>query len=420
MLCLVHCRATEVSQRGLEETVNQSMAASGERRAGSVQGAFLALLSIFSVAAALLISPILPRMTEHFAGLPNAQGLVILSLTIPALVVAITSPFIGRLIDGLSRKWVLVVSLLVYGLCGLAPFVLDDLGQIIISRAGVGIAEAGVMTASTTLLGDYFRDKDRERWLVAQTAMASISAIVFIAVGGALGDMNWRFPFLIYSIAILAVPFCLAFIYEPQVAPHDLPTIGFGFPWRKVGQLYLIAVFAAIMFFIVPIQLPFLLTGRGIASPQVIGLTSAAGSVAVPVGAWVFSRTSHWSLSANLALAFLLIAGGFVLFVGNGDFWVTFAGVVIASLGCGIVLPALLTTIMSRLPYDRRGQGTGFWQSSFFLGNFLSPVIVLGLSAGAGSLGNAVLVLAAFVAAAFVVFAIASRGRGPAAVSQAA
>ena len=151
-----------------------------------------------------------------------------------------------------------------------------------------------------------------------------------------------------------------------------------------------------------------------------IGLTSAAGSVAVPVGAWVFRRTSNWSLSANLALAFLLIAGGFVLFVGNGDYWVTFAGVVVASLGCGIVLPALLTTIMSRLPFDRRGQGTGFWQSSFFLGNFLSPVIVLGLSAGAGSLGNAVLVLAAFVAVAFVVFAIASRGRGQAAVSQAA
>ena len=400
--------------------MNQSKPASGERRAGDFQGAFLALLSVLSVAAALLISPILPRMMEHFANVPNAQGLVILSLTIPALVVAITSPIVGRLIDGLSRKWVLVVSLLLYGVCGLAPFVLDDLGQIIVSRAGVGIAKAGVMTASTTLLGDYFRDKDRERWLVAQTAIASISSVFFFAVGGALGDMNWRFPFLIYSIAILAVPFCLAFVYEPEAEPHDIPTLGFHFPWRRVGQLYLIAIFMAILFFIVPIQLPFLLTERGIASPQVIGFTGAAGSVAVPVGAWVFRRVSHRSISANLALAFLLIAGGFMLFVGNGDYWVTFGGVMIASLGCGIALPALLTAIMSRLTFDRRGQGTGFWQASFFLGNFLSPVIVLGLSKGAGSLGNAVLVLAAFSAAAFVVFGIASRGRGTAAVSQAA
>ena len=400
--------------------MDQSKPAPGERRAGGFQGAFLALLSVLSVAAALLISPILPRMMEHFASVPNVQGLVILSLTIPALVVAITSPIVGRLIDGLSRKWVLVVSLLLYGICGLAPFVLDDLGQIILSRAGVGIAEAGVMTASTTLLGDYFRDKDRERWLVAQTAIASISAVVFMAVGGALGDMNWRFPFLIYSIAILAIPFCLAFVYEPEAAPHDIPTLGFHFPWRTVGQLYLIAIFMAILFFIVPIQLPFLLTERGIASPQVIGFTGAAGSVAVPVGAWVFRRMSHRSISANLALAFLLIAGGFLLFVGNGDYWVTFGGVIIASLGGGIALPALLTTIMSRLTFDRRGQGTGFWQASFFLGNFLSPVIVLGLSKGAGSLGNAVLVLAAFAAAAFVVFGIASRSRGTATVSHAA
>ena len=108
--------------------MNQSKPASGECRAGAVQGAFLALLSILSVAAALLIAPILPRMTEHFASVPNAQGLVILSLTIPALVVAITSPFAGMLIDGMSRKWVLVVSLLLYGFCGLAPFALDDLG----------------------------------------------------------------------------------------------------------------------------------------------------------------------------------------------------------------------------------------------------------------------------------------------------
>ena len=55
-------------------------------------------------------------------------------------------------------------------------------------------------------------------------------------------------------------------------------------------------------------------------------------------------------------------------------------------LGCGITLPAILTSIMAKLSFDQRGRGTGGWQTAFFVGNFLSPVIVLGLTAKLGKL----------------------------------
>jgi sugar phosphate permease len=41
-----------------------------------------------------------------------------------------------------------------------------------------------------------------------------------------------------------------------------------------------------------------------------------------------------------------------------------------------LLLPTLLVWSMSILSFENRGRGTGFWQSAFAFGQFLSPVVV--------------------------------------------
>lgn len=364
------------------------------------QGVLLCFLSTLSVAASLLIAPILPKIVAAFAPDPNAQLKVILALTLPALVVAVTAPLAGGMVDRLGRKGLLIASLILYVFCGLAPFLLNDLNLIIASRIGVGVAEAGVMTASTTLIGDYFKGKDREHWLVVQTSIASVSAVVLMAAGGILGDHGWRWPFLVYALPLVVIPLVIGLVREPAHSEHE--DVATTFPWLKVLPLYVIGLAAAALFFVVPIQTPFLLTGRGMGSPQLIGLTSAAGGIAVPIGGFLFKRLSKLGLPGILALAFALIAVGLALFAGNGDYSISLAGIVVTSLGCGMTLPAILTAIMSRLSFAQRGFGTGGWQTGFFLGNFLSPLIVLGLTAHLRNLDEAIQALSAFAAVGFL------------------
>lgn len=371
----------------------------------AAQGILLCLLSTLSVAAALLIAPVLPAIATAFASDPNAQTKTILALAVPALVVAVTAPFAGGLVDRAGRKGVLLLSLVLYLACGLAPFILTNLDHILLSRVGVGLAESGFMTASTTLIGDYFKGPRRENWLVVQTGTASVAAVVLTAVGGLLGQYGWRAPFAVYGLALLFIPMVMLLIREPK---HEKAELVQRFPLGRVLPLYVIGLVIAILFFIVPIQTPFLLTERGMGAPQIIGLTSAVGGIAVPLGGLIFKILSKWKLSQHLLLAFVLIAGGLFLFVGDGRYAVTCAGIVMTGLGCGITLPAVLTAIMARLSFEQRGAGTGGWQTAFFLGNFISPVLVLALTAQLHGLSTALLAIGAAAGAAAVLSLIAA------------
>ena len=375
----------------------------GVSTGGTGQGLLLVLLSVVSVAATTLLAPILPRMIAEFAATdPAAEQKAVLALAVPALVVAITAPFMGRVIDSFGRKRLLVVALIAYAIIGILPAFLNDLGAIIASRVALGIAEAAIMTASTTMIGDYFRGGDREKWFVAQASAASISAIIFFGIGGALGEVNWRNAYYVYAVALLSVPIALAILREPAKTEAEQQVTALRFPWSRVIWLYLIAFVGAIIFFIPQIQVAFLLEERLVTSPALVGITTAIGAVAVPVGSIIYKLRSKAPFWLNLLSAFVLMAAGLALMAWGPEYYTFLAGIIIANLGCGIFLPLMLTSIMAHLHFDLRGRGTGGWQTAFFLGNFVSPLLILAVAGAAGGLsGNAVgiVAVAALVAA---------------------
>lgn len=66
------------------------------------------------------------------------------------------------------------------------------------------------------------------------------------------------------------------------------------------------------------------------------------------------------------------------------------AGGILNCVGTGILLPSLLTVAMSRLDYADRGRGTGLWTAAFFAGEFVCPLVLLGVASAAGGLAAAV------------------------------
>src|SRR6185436_5784504 len=162
-----------------------------------------------------LIAPVLPKMEDHFAGVAGADVLVPIVLTIPALVIGLTAPFAGVVIDAIDRKRLLIVALLVYAVAGTAPLYLGSLGAIIASRAVVGLCEAAIMTCCTTLIGDYWSGPRRARYLGLQTLVAALAATVFFAVGGLLGVSGWRTPFWLYAVALVIVVPMVFLLWQP-------------------------------------------------------------------------------------------------------------------------------------------------------------------------------------------------------------
>ena len=380
--------------------------------------------SCLPILGAVLIAPVLPQMQAHFADVPGVDALVPMALTIPALSLALLAPFAGVIVDRLGRKRLLVVSTVLYAILGTAPLWLDSLGAIVASRALVGVAEAAIMTCSTTLIGDYYSGRQRDRYLAMQTMCASISATAFFVLGGAAGSAGWRMPFWAYAVSLLLAPAMAAFL--PQPRPADRPNepsptasepteqaLKRPFPWRPLAGTCALTLFGAILFYTVQVEMAFLLDDMGVSNSGVIGLATASSSAAVVVGAVAFAKAGR-SPRVWLPTAFGLCALGFAVIWLAPNPVVLTIGAVINCLGSGIMLPSLLTLAMSKLDYTDRGRGTGLWTGSFFLGQFICPLVVLALTSAVGTLANAmgVLALAGTVATAALGLTVRRRRTG--------
>ncbi|MFF4035167.1 MFS transporter [Streptomyces sviceus] len=370
------------------------------------------------ILGAVLIAPVLPQMQDHFADVPGVDALVPMALTIPALSLALLAPFAGVLVDRLGRKRLLVVATVVYAILGTAPLWLDSLVAIVAARALVGVTEAAIMTCCTTLLGDYYSGRQRDRYLAMQTMCAAISATAFFALGGAAGSAGWRMPFWAYAVSLLLAPAMAAFLPRPR--PHGLadapspttaePVAARPFPWRPLAGTCALTVFGAVLFYTVQVEMAFLLDDMGVRNTAVIGLASAGSSAAIVIGAVLFTRSGRGPRDW-LPTAFALCTLGFAVIWLAPDPVVLTLGAVINCLGGGIMLPSLLTLAMSLLDFEDRGRGTGLWTGSFFLGQFICPLVVLALASAVGTRANALGVLALAGAAATVALGLAARRR---------
>lgn len=375
-----------------------------------------------SVAAAVVVAPILPKMSAHFAQGPHDThigNLIALVATLPALLVALVAAPSGALADFFGSRRVLLFGLILYGFCGVAPLWLQTLQEIIASRIGVGIAEGIIITCGTAMLGDYFSGDARETWLALQAGSANLVAVFLVLLGGMLGERTWRLPFSVYSLAFFLFPLVLWLTWESKVkaeaTANPLASVGNkSLVWKSLLPICSVTVFASAAFFVMVIQQGFLLTDRGFSSPKLIGIGGAAISLAVPLGSVLF-RVLSISRQAKLTLSFALSALGFTIIALTHGYASFLLGGAINGLGSGIVLPTLITWALAKLTPEVRGLGTGMWQASLFLGQFLSPFTVLLLGSRFGGRPGAVAAYAIACAVAAIVSAvllIGQRGRG--------
>jgi MFS family permease len=370
-----------------------------DRRAGGVQGFVLLLPVMLAVMATAALAPALPQLHAAFADVAGEQWLVPMVLTTPALCLIIFAPIAGVLGDRFGRRPLLICSLIVYALLGMAPLVLDDLVVILMSRVGVGIAEAFALTLSTIMISDYFTGRERDKWLGYQVGFGAVSAIFLVAIGGALGEFGWRGPFAIYALPLLFALLILLLTWEPvrntQVVDNQVAQRSAAFPWRLMVSILAITLFASVTFYVAQIQNGVALVAVGLREPKVIGMMIALSALGTLAGSVVFRFIAARPLAQLLLISFACIAVGYAgVGIAQNAQSLT-ASMALAQFGCGIVLPSVLTFTVRNLPLEVRGRGTGMWQGVFSIGQFLSPILV---TLSANQLGGILPAFALFAA----------------------
>jgi sugar phosphate permease len=146
--------------------------------------------------------------------------------------------------------------------------------------------------------------------------------------------------------------------------------------------MYVLALLAGLSLFIVPVQVGYLLNLLQVDAPQQIGMTMGANQLGVLVGALSFRLFSGMRGQHMLLIAYVLAGIGGLLMSDALSHVQVVVAVTINGLGIGLMLPTLITWIMAQVNFHQRGRAAGCFTAAIFAGEFISPLVVLGMTQG--------------------------------------
>lgn len=364
------------------------------------------------VTAAIALA--LPAIQAQFSEVERVAFWVRLLLTLPALFIAATAPIAGYIVDRIGRKTVLVLSTLLFGISGVAGYLTPTLPTLLISRAWLGIAVGALMTTVTTLIADYYAGAERARFMGLQAAFAGFGGTALLALGGVLADVGWRVTFLTHSVAFVVLPFVLFALYEPplgeqceevahpvsdpgQCVAESIRVAGSSPSEEKAPAhvslrfllfVYLLMAVSQIVFYFLPVQLPFYLQGVTGASASQTGFAMAVMTVFYAVASLLYGRVKSWMDHFQVFVAaFALVGVGFLLIWATGGWILILLGLSLAGAGLGLLVPNLNVWLADETPPAERGRALGGLTTALFLGRFLSPIVGQPVIASVGSGG---------------------------------
>lgn len=332
----------------------------------------LLMVATLGVMSGITVVSSLPLMSQTFSDIPNIEFLSKLMLTIPSIIIALFAPFAGHIVDKWGRLKPLYIGIFLFILGGSSGFYLQDFYAILVGRAILGFAVALIMTSSTALIGDYFDEEARHKFMSQQGLAVALGGIVFITSGGLLAQIHWSYPFAIYFIPLLFLPLLLTSLYEPEKHKHsDDPELE-----PTLLPVYLTAFFVMVLFYMLPTQLPYLIVNTLGGKPQTIGFVIATAMTFNAITAMQYAKI-------KARLSYMQIYAATFLLFGIGLFFISQASSIghlfFATTPIGIAFGLLLVNtnawFLSKVPPSKRGKASGLLTSSFFLGQFSSPLL---------------------------------------------
>jgi MFS family permease len=353
----------------------------------------LLLASSLTIMAATTIAPSLPAMNQHFESTvadPDLRAtLVQLVITLPALFIVIGSPIAGIVVDRFGRKPLLLISTLLYGLAGSSGIYLESLTTILLGRAMLGWAVAGIMMSATTLIADYYSGSTRTAFMGLQSGFMGLGGVLFLTLGGILAQQSWHYPFGIYLFAWLIVPLIALFIFEPHQAepiserlsshPYvaaETEIVVQSTPIGVMVVVYGLTMLSQIAFYLIPVQMPFFLKDLVQAVPSQTGMAIAFCTLFAAIASVNYGKIKkRIEFVIFLPLVFGLMGIGYLL-VGQSSNWAqVLTGLALCGMGVGLLMPNMSIWLMTTVPEAIRGRALGGLSTAMFFGQFLSPIV---------------------------------------------
>ncbi|NOR55102.1 MAG: MFS transporter [Sulfurovum sp.] len=332
----------------------------------------LLLVATIGIMSGITVVASLPLMSHTFSDIPHIEFLSKLMLTIPSIMIAIFAPFAGHLVDKWGRLKPLYIGIVLFVIGGSSGFYLENFYAILVGRAVLGLAVALTMTSTTALIGDYFEGEARHKFMAKQGLAVAIGGILFINAGGLLAQIHWSYPFAIYIIPLLFLPFMMSNLFEPQKHKHNEEFV----VESNCIPIYVTAFFVMVLFYLLPTQLPYLIVNTLGGQPQTVGFVIATAMTFNALTAMQYAKLkAKLSYMQIYAATFSLFSLGLFLIYYADSIHELFYATAFIGMAFGMLFVNTNSWFLSQVPPAKRGRASGLLTSSFFLGQFASPLL---------------------------------------------
>jgi len=331
-----------------------------------------------------LIFPILPSLLRELTGSVEISALYGAILAGYALMLFLFAPMLGMLSDRFGRRPILMIAMggaaIDYLIMTFAPTV----EILIIGRLIAGMTAAS-MAVATAYITDITEEKDRAKRFGYLGACFGVGFIIGPVLGGLLGEIWLRAPFLAAAIFNM-INFAMALFLLPESRPGKKSKFNFGeinpfssLKWaisfiniRALLIIYVGFVFVGSIYGTIWVLFTEDRYGWGAAmvgvSLALYGLFSVISQAALtgPITSWLGEKRA-----ILFGLSFEMIA--LILLAYFGQWWVLFALLPFFALG-DVGGPALQSLLTSKISEDNQGKLQGVLMSLASIAAIIGPL----------------------------------------------
>lgn len=333
------------------------------------------------VLAFSVVLPALPDLADELGVSRGAIGLLQGIVAVPGIFLA---AYIGYLADRFGRRRVIRISLLVFGVFGVASFFIRSFWPLVAVRGLQGLGTSGLLSLGVVIIGDLFTGLERRRAmginLAALTGVTTLAPIV----GGILAEGGAFRPFLLYG---LAFPIFVWARRLPDPGPLRDLSPPLGHLGEALGHLkaerrlsdflgvlpmsfLTLGIYLGLGLTVLPLFLEnefgLSVSQRGLVQAVLAGASSSASLLSARVG-------RRFAPRQVISGAFVLIVAGFLIVAASPSLWVLPIGLVVLGSGTGSIFPLLQDYSAGAGPARYRGVLVGTWVSANRLGQFAGP-----------------------------------------------
>jgi MFS transporter, ACDE family, multidrug resistance protein len=355
------------------------------------------LIIILSLVPLLMVlgnSVLIPGMPEMQSKMHVTKFQVSLLITLFSVPAGIVIPFAGFLSDRIGRKWVIVPSMLLFGIGGVIAgfaswWVAKPYTLVLVGRVIQGIGASGTAPIAMAFLGDLFQGELRSKALGVNEAGNAFGKVISPILGAAVALIAWFAVFFVFPV--LCVPLAAAVWWlvpekkkskaKTQSVKEYLKSLAAVAKreGRWLSVAYLCGATALFTLFGVLFYLSDLLESKYKMDGLIKGMV-----LSIPL--LVLSTTSYITgalIKKKKILMKWLLVTGFVILAASvltatwlaKNAWLLVGLMSVGAIGTGLVLPCLNMLITSAVQQENRGVVTSFYGSVRFLGVAFGPPV---------------------------------------------